>query len=144
MWEVFMEPFEKDELSEVQLDRLLREWNAPIAPARLRASLFPESGAPWWRRFWTLSIPVRLPVACVLLLLIAAAAWWRGAVPRVPQIVVKTERVEIPVIQERVITKYVYKKESAAQSAVPGFDIHGLKPVAELRPRIIRSGNAKN
>jgi hypothetical protein len=29
-----MEPFEKDELSEGELDRLLGEWNAPTAPAR--------------------------------------------------------------------------------------------------------------
>jgi hypothetical protein len=139
-----MEPFEKDELSEGDLDRILGEWNAPAAPARLRASVFPESRAPWWRRLWTLSVPVPLPVACVLLLLITAAAWWREAMPRVPQVVVKTERVEVPVIQERVITKYVYRKEPAAQKAVRGFDIDGLKPVAELRPRIIRSGNAKN
>ena len=66
------------------------------------------------------------------------------AMPRVPQVVVKTERVEVPVIQDRVITKYVYKKAPAAQKAVRGFDIDGLKPVAELRPRIIRSGDAKN
>jgi hypothetical protein len=91
-----MEPFEKDELSEGELDRLLGEWNAPTV--------------------------------------------WRGAMPRVPQVIVKTERVEVPVVQERVITKYVYKKEKAAIS----FDIQGLKPVAELRPRIIRSADAKN
>jgi hypothetical protein len=139
-----MEPFEKDELSEAELDRLLGEWNAPTAPARLRAAVFPESRAPWWRRLWTLSVPVPLPVACVLLLLIAAGAWWREAVPRVPQVVVKTERVEVPVTQERVITKYVYRKEPAVRTAVTGFDINGLKPVAELRPRIIRSGDAKN
>jgi hypothetical protein len=139
-----MEPFERDELSEAELDRLLSEWNAPAAPARLRGSVFLESRAPWWRRLWTLSVPVPLPVVCVLLLLIVAAACWSVAMPRVPQVVVKTERVEVPVIQDRVITKYVYKKEPAAPKAVRGFDIDGLKPVAELRPRIIRSGNAKN
>ncbi|MGD0300338.1 MAG: hypothetical protein ABSE86_24900 [Bryobacteraceae bacterium] len=134
-----MEPFEKDELTEGELDRLLREWNAPAAPARLRAALFLKPRAPWWRRLWTLSIPVPLPIACVLTLLIVVSVW-RGAMPRVPQVVVKTERVEVPIVQERVITKYVYKEQKAAS----GFDIHGLKPVAELRPRIIRSGDAKN
>jgi hypothetical protein len=134
-----MEPFEKDELSEGELDRLLGEWNAPTAPARLRAAVFPDSRAPWWRRLWMLSVPVPLPVACVLLLLIAAGVW-RGAKPRVPEVVVKTERVEVPVVQERVITKYVLKKEKPAS----GFDIDALKPVAELRPRIIRSADAKN
>jgi hypothetical protein len=138
-----MEPFEKDELSEGELDRILGEWNAPTAPARLRAAVFPDSRAPWWRRLWTLSVPVPLPIACVLLLLIAAGAW-RGLMPRVPQVVVKTEHVEVPVIQDRVITKYVYRKEPAVRTAVTGFDIKGLRPVAELRPRIIRSGDAKN
>jgi|SRR5450432_476746 hypothetical protein len=108
-----MDPFEKDELSEPELDRLLGEWNAPAAPARLRAAVFTESRTPWWRRLWTLSVP--LPVACGMALLIAAGVWWwpRPVTP-------PTERVESE------------------------FDIHGLRPVAELRPRIIRSGNAKN
>jgi hypothetical protein len=140
-----MEPFDKDELTERELDRLLGEWTAPAAPARLHASIFPESSAPWWRRLWTLSFRIPVPVAILLMLLIAGAAW-RGAKPRVPQVqvVVKTERVEVPVVQERVITKYVYRKEPPVRIAANGFDIKGLKPVAELRPRIIRSGDAKN
>ncbi len=141
-----MEPFEKDELSEAELDEILRGWSAPAAPARLRASVFPGPRAPWWRRLWTLSIPVPLPVACGLALLIAVAAWrWTRPVPPVaPQVAVKSERVEVPVVQDRVITKYVYRKEPAAESAARGFDIDGLRPVAELRPRIIRSGDAKD
>lgn len=138
-----MEPFERDELTQGELDRLLKEWAAPSAPARLRAGVFGESRAPWWRRLWTWSIPVPLPIACVLALLMVAAVW-RGVKPRVPQVVVKTERIEVPVVQDRVITKYVYQKKPAAKTAVPGFEINGLKPVAALRPRIIRSGDAKN
>ena len=45
-----MEPFEKDELSEGELDRILGEWASPVAPARLRAAVFPDSHAPWWRK----------------------------------------------------------------------------------------------
>src|SRR5258708_38231071 len=117
---MFMEPFEQDELSESELDRLLGAWNAPAAPARLRCALFPESRAPWWRRFWTFAVP--LPVACCLALVIAVAAWrWpRTAPPVPPQVLVKTERVEVPVTQERVITKYVYRNEPAARVAVSG------------------------
>jgi hypothetical protein len=136
-----MEPFDKDELTESELDRLLEGWTAPEAPARLRASIFPESSAPWWKRLWMSTIRIPVPVACVLLLAIAVAVW-RGAKQPAPQIVVRTERVEVPVVQERIVTKlvtkYVYRKEPS------GFDIQGLKPVAELRPRIIRSGDAKN
>jgi hypothetical protein len=139
-----MEPFDQDELSESELDRLLAAWSTPPAPARLRSALFPESQAPWWRRVWT--FPVPLPVACCLALLIAAGVWWwpRTATPVAPQVLVKTERVEVPVVRERVITKYVYRNEPTARVAVSGFDINGLRPVAELRPRIIRSGDAKN
>jgi hypothetical protein len=136
-----MEPFEQDELTETELDRLLEGWAAPEAPARLRASIFPESSAPWWKRLWMSSFRIPVPVAC-LLLLAPVVAVWRGAKPPATQIVVKTERVEVPVVQEhvviKVVTKYVYRKEPS------GFDIQGLKPVAELRPRIIRSGDAKN
>jgi hypothetical protein len=144
-----MEPFEKDELSDAELDQLLRSWTAPAAPARLRAAVIPASSAPWWRRVWTMSIPVPLPVACCLALVIAVGVWrWtRPAMPVAPvapQVLVKTERVEVPVIQDRVVTKYVYKKEPPAQPAVHGLNFEELRPVAELRPRIIRSGDAKN
>jgi hypothetical protein len=136
-----MEPFEKDELTESELDRLLAGWTAPEAPARLRASIFLESSAPWWKRLWLSSVRIPVPVVCALLLAIATAVWI-GAKPRAPQIVVKTERVEVPVVQERVVTKFVTKY--VHQQEPSSFDIHGLKPVAELRPRIIRSGDAKN
>ena len=141
-----MEPFEKDELSDAELDHILRSWNAPAAPARMRAALFPASAAPWWKRFITMSIPVPLPVALCLAFLIAAGVWrWtRPVAPVAPQVLVKTQRVEVPVVQDRVVTKYVYRNAPAARSAVHGVGFDELRPVTELRPRIIRSGNAKN
>ena len=61
--------------------------------------------------------------------------------------VVKTERVQVPVIREhvvtKVVTKYVYRSVPE-QPAARGFNVGGLRPVAELRPRIIRSGDAKD
>jgi len=59
------------ELPDRELDEMLKEWRAPQAPAHLRASVFPQSRAPWWRR----SIPVPLPVACALVILMATGAW---------------------------------------------------------------------
>ena len=50
-----MEPFEKDELSDQELDGLLREWTAPAAPARLRAAVFGPP-RPRWQRLWRASI----------------------------------------------------------------------------------------
>ena len=125
-------------LDDRELDAVLREWNVPGAPAGLRAAVFGPA-APWWRRFWTLSIRVPLPVACALMLLLAGtvfAVWRRPAPvplkPAPPQVIVETKTVEVPVVKERV----VYRDRPRASTA--------WKPVAELRPRIIRSGQHEN
>ena len=142
-----MEPFDNDELSDSELDRLLRQWTAPSPPAHLRTGLFPESSLPWWRRLWTFSVP--LPVACGLAVILVLAAWFltRSFAPEPPRVVEKIERVQVPVVQEHVVTKMVTKyvyRSVPAQPAAGGFNLGGLKPVAELRPRIIRSGDAKD
>ena len=122
-----MEPFEKDELTDRELDAMLPQWKAPSASARLKAAVFGERRAPWWRRLWSASIRVPAPVACALavLLMLLAVRWSRlSGAP--PQVVVRTERVEVPVVQERV----VYRDRPIADAV--------WQPVAELRPRIIR------
>jgi hypothetical protein len=106
-----MEPLENDELSDLELDRILREWNAPAAPARLRAALFPAVHQPWWRQMWSASVRVPAPAFCFLTIVIALAAW-RWIVP--------------------------------APSPTPGLSFNQWKPVAELRPRLIRSSNVPN
>jgi hypothetical protein len=76
-----MDPFDRNELSDGELDALLPEWKVPQAPARLRAALFPEPPKPWWRAIWSASIRIPLPAAlCLALLLIAAAAYRDRAV----------------------------------------------------------------
>lgn len=115
-----MEPFEPDELPQhelfpqQELDELLSQWQAPAPPASLRAKLFPESARPWWRRVWTVSVRVPLPVACCLAVLFAVVVWRAAR--------------RIPVVQQppRVLT------------------FEELRPVVELRPRIIRSGHVQN
>jgi hypothetical protein len=137
-----MESFENDELSESELDAVLRQWQSPLPPAHLRESIFPPP-APWWRRIWAVRIP--LPVACAVLALIALASWCipRFAPPppppRAPQVVVRTERVEVPVQHERVVTRYIYRRAPSHE-----LTFEQLKPVAELRPRIIRSNDAQH
>jgi hypothetical protein len=134
-----MEPFEEDQLTPGELDSLLREWKSPAAPARLRAAVFAEH-RPWWVRLWTVSIRVPLPVACCLGMLIAAGIW-RMSRPAPPPaaVVVRTQRVEVPVVHDRIVTKYVYRK-----SPEGGLTFKELRPVSELRPVIIRSDDAKN
>jgi len=134
-----MEPFEKDELSDRELDALLPQWKAPEAPARLKAAVFPPRARPWWLAVWSASFRVPVPVACALLLGLAfAAARWTRPLPP-PRVIVRTERVEVPVIQERVVTRTVYRTPKAPAPATASV---AWRPVQELNPRIIRSGHA--
>jgi hypothetical protein len=133
-----MEPYDREPLTDQELDAALREWDAPGAPARLRAAVF-GAPQPWWRRFWTFSIRIPLPVACALVLVLAAAAFafWQRPAPvplkaAPPQVIVETKTVEVPVVKVRV----VYRDRPQTFTA--------WKPVAELRPRIIRSGQHEN
>jgi hypothetical protein len=129
-----MEPFEKDELTDRELDGMLPQWKAPSAPARLKAAVFGERRAPWWRRLWSASIRVPVPVACALAVLMAVAmvAIMRPAPLPAPRVVVRTERVEVPVVQERI----VYRDRPVVADAA-------WRPVRELRPRIIKGSDAQ-
>jgi hypothetical protein len=138
-----MAPSEEDRLSLDELDVVLREWKSPAAPARLRAAVFPQQ-RPWWMRPWSVSVRVPLPVACALALAIGAVFWrlsGRAPVPPAPppQAVVRTERVEVPVVRDQESTKYVY-----VQSQTVALTFNELRPVSDLRPKIHRSGDAKN
>lgn len=114
-----MQPSENDELTDRELDALLPAWKAPAAPARLRAALFPEGPAPWWRRLWSASVRIPVPVACCLAVLLALAVW-RWFTPRT-------------IYRDRIVPV-----------AAAGSDPSQLRPVTELRPRIVRSGDVQN
>jgi hypothetical protein len=137
-----MEPFEKDELSNGELDDLLRKWESPAPPARLRSAVFPETAHSAWRRLWHASIRIPAPAAFALATVMALAIWrWPVARPgTAPVAVTKTVRVEVPVIQERIVTKVIYRDRVTKQP----IDVQKLRPVAELRPVIIRRENVRN
>ena len=63
----FMEPFERDQLEDRELDAMLQEWRTPRIPARLRQAVFPKRSQTLWLRLWTTSIRVPLPIAAALL-----------------------------------------------------------------------------
>ena len=42
-----MEPFDKDELMDNELDCALQQWKAPETPVRLRSGVFGERRV-WW------------------------------------------------------------------------------------------------
>jgi len=124
-----MEPFEKDELTDRELDQVLPQWTAPSAPARLRAAVFGECRTPQWRRFWTASIRVPLPVACALMVVAVLAI---GGLLREPRVVVRTERI------------YTSIPGDMRQDGGPGTVSHAAwRPVRELRPRIIRGNDVQ-
>jgi hypothetical protein len=125
-----MGPFEKDELTDRELDSMLAQWKTPSAPARLKAAVFGDRRAPWWRRLWSASIRIPAPVACALIVLLAVV--FGASLRTMPQVVVRTERIEVPVVQERI----VYRDRPAVSEAA-------WRPVRELRPRIIRGSDAQ-
>ena len=124
-----------------ELRSLLREWQAPpMSPCFEERVLTARKS--WRRLLINGSIRVPVPVACCLILLLAAAEVWRWIKPAqtvTPRVVVKTERLEVPVVRERVITKVIYKNRPEQ-----ALTFRQLKPVGELRPRIIRGTHDQN
>src|SRR3954465_15066243 len=62
-----MEPLDENELN-----KILRKWEAPLAPASLTERVFPAQ-LPWYRWLWTGSI--RIPVPAVVAVAIVVAVW---------------------------------------------------------------------
>ena len=106
--------FENDELTDAELDRLLGQWQAPPAPEGMRRALF-GTAKPWYSRAWSVSIRVPLPLGLAVL---AGLGFF----------VVEMRRTA--------------PAPAAIQSAPLGFK--ELRPVVELKPRIIRGQHADN
>src|SRR5829696_5509060 len=111
----------EDFSADAELTALLRTWDVPPRDAGARSRLLADFRAtvrpvPLWRRALTAQVRVPLPVAaCAALALLltplafGARPWKRTALT--PSEVVPAERVrvvEVPVIQERVVTRTVY------------------------------------
>jgi hypothetical protein len=125
----------EDFSADAELTALLRTWEAPSQDAGARGRLLADFRAnvrpvPLWRRALTAQVRVPLPVAaCAALVLLGSlyvlAA--RATASRVEPSAARTEAtpaavrlVEVPVVQERVVTRTVYvgKKERAAPRVV--------------------------
>jgi hypothetical protein len=133
-----MEPFENDDLSHRELDSILRAWETPRAPARLRAAVFPKATRPWWMNIWRASFRVPVPVACVLAIMLAFVLW--RAIAIAPRVEIRAQRIEVPVVQKEIVTRTVYRDRAVTPKAAS----HELRPVAELRPIVIRRRNDQN
>jgi hypothetical protein len=71
-----MEPLDDKELNE-----LLQQWEAPLAPKDLRPRMPPKK--PWWQ--WVLTGSVRIPVPVAVAIAVVIGLWIYGAkLPRRP------------------------------------------------------------
>jgi hypothetical protein len=123
----------EDFSADAELTALLREWEAPPPNAAGRARLLADfracvAPAPLWRRALTAQIRVPLPVAaCAALALLltplafGARPWTKSTpTPEGATAAPVVRVVEVPVIQERVVTRTVYveKKERGGARGV--------------------------
>ena len=127
---------ERNEDSELR--DLLKDWEAPAVPESLER-LF---GAR--KRWWQASLRIPVPLAVFLALLLVAGLW-RWPQRRLPitaeRLVLRTERVEVPVVRERVVTKIIYRNRPPRMREHT-FTFTELRPVNELKVRIVRHQNA--
>jgi len=124
---------EADLRGDEELKHLLRVWEAPPAPdapdARLLAAYRRQTSErkPSWRRLLTASVRVPVPVAALSVLALLVVAATLAARPgRVmtqtqstaiaPHARETTKIVEVPVVQERVVTRFVYVEKNGRRA----------------------------
>lgn len=102
-------------LDDKELDALLRKWEAPPAPASLRAKVVPPSQ--WWQ--WLTRGTIRVPVPAGIALILALAAFLYFF---------RTPAAEQP----------------TPIQAAKSVSLADFQPVKQLEPRVIRRGNEGN
>ena len=130
-------------LNDDELDALIRhaKSNLPqpspgFAERVMRGYHDQTKGTPSWN--WLLWRPVRIPagfgiLAALVLLAIGAVV---GRTLLAPPVIAQTRRVEVPVVQERVVYREC-AHPTEPQSG--GFTFNELQPVREIHPRVVRS-----
>ena len=122
----------EDFAADAELTALLRTWDVPPSSDGARARLLADfhasvRRAPLWRRALTAQVRVPLPVAACAALVLASSLYVLGSratTARVEPSASTKEAavrvVEVPVVEERVVTRTVYveKKERSAARVV--------------------------
>lgn len=137
------------EFNDEELHKLLQTWEAPTTPSSLREDIWQQyrNRRKWnWRWLFTGTLRMPVPVAALVALILtclAIAAFMPRTVPPPPPPQVVTRVIEVPVIQERVVTRTVYRVRT-----VPGLtssiNLKEFQPVSSLMPHITRSGQNVN
>jgi hypothetical protein len=152
--------------AEPELKQWLMRWDAPAPSARLDEQVwsayrqqFPRR--PWWRHWLTASIRIPVPVAVAAGLLLCVMSWLAARQtasfviqpPAAPAGgVAQTTFVEVPVVQEKLVTRLVYAKNSSntsaklrnqskrglqllpvVQAGQAQADLAGFRPVSEIK-----------
>lgn len=114
-------------VEEKDFKSLLEKWQvAPSPPSldqRVMTSYHAQTARPsWWRRMLTASIPVPVPAAAalVVVMVLGAAALTRplpAPMPQAPTIVERIKTVEVPVVQEKVVQRIVYRARETAMAS---------------------------
>ena len=120
----------------------------------------------WLMRMFRTSVPVPVPVGLALVLLFGAALFFatRAATPKQPEApLVVRERVEVPVPQERIVTRIVYRDRyrpsmsrklnqtndqsilarSQKNEVIPS-GLIGFKPLEEIKLTVIKGGTGND
>ena len=104
-------------LDDRELDKLLRQWQAPGAPPTLHAKVLPRPSQ-WWRWLATGTIRIPVPVGIAILLAVAALLYFRTYLPTA-------------------------ERPTAIQPA-KSVSLADFQPVKQLEPRVIGRANEGN
>ncbi len=144
-----------------ELSHLLGSWQRPESPVGLNQRVFASyrrlfNRRRWWQRLLTDSIRLPIPIATAAVLLLCATSFLaarkatsyslESAPITVPG---KLVEVRVPVIQERIVTRVVYKETGAQKakagpvpiSPTPRSDMANFRPVSKLQIIVSPGGN---
>jgi hypothetical protein len=139
-------------MNDQELQNLLKSWETPAPSPALKERVLERyrKRQKWnWRWLFSGSLRVPIPVASLAVIImagLAVAAFIQKtpllpAPPSPPRIIARI--VEVPVVQERVVTRTVYR-DRAISSIANSINLREFQPVASLVPRIIKRGQNVN
>jgi hypothetical protein len=144
-----------------ELKNLLGEWSSPEITSSLDQRILTSYRRlflhrPAWRRWLTGSINLPAPVAVTAALLLCVTSYLAArkatsyTLETPPAIAsVKIVEIPVPVVQQKIVTRFVYKqsgapkaKEGPAPIPPPSrIDLANFQPVSEIKPIVSPGGN---
>jgi hypothetical protein len=143
-----------------ELNRLLASWQTPETLGELDQRVLASYRRHFnrgrsWRRWLARSIRIPVPIAAAAVLLLCATSFLAARKATSVSIVnppaavsMKIVEVQVPVVQEKIVTRVVYKQTGAQQvkespahiSPPPRIDLADFRPVNDIKPIVIHGG----